>query len=123
MDSLKELQNLPREIKAKIDSEFGTVDNLFKKIFDLHAESHYLSKTKPKNYLPRIIEIRDELYRTEDLLDSFGLVGYKIISRISDDLAEMEISKLVDELKMNLKQYGPSSDEMKGWIKKHFEVV
>jgi len=123
MDSLKEMQNYPREIQDKINSEFGSVDKLYKKIFDLHAESHFLSKTKPNNYLPRIIEMRDELYRIEDILDSFGLVGYKVITRISDEMAEMEISKLVDELRLNLKQYGPSSDEMKGWIKKHFEVV
>jgi hypothetical protein len=123
MDSLKELKNLPEEKQNKIAAEFGSAEGLFKKIFDLHAESHYLNKKKPKDYLPRIIEIRDELYRVEDKLDEFGLVGYKIITRISDDLAEVEISKLVDELKTNLKQYGPSSDEMKGWIKKHFEVV
>ena len=123
MNSLKELKNLPQEVQNKIADQFGSVEKLFKKVFDLHAESHYLNKTRPKNYLPRIIEIRDELYRVEDILDSFGLVGYKIITRISDDLAENEISKLVEELKVNLKQYGPSSDEMKGWIKKHFEVV
>jgi hypothetical protein len=123
MNSLKELQSLPEISRSKIDAEFGSVDKLFKKLFDLHAEGHYLNKTKPKNYLPKIIEIRDELYRIEDVLDSFGLVGYKIISRVSDDLAEMEISRLVNELKTNLKEFGPSSEEMKGWIKKHFEVV
>jgi hypothetical protein len=123
MDSLKELKKLPEPALQKITEEYGSTDKLFKKIFDLHAESHYLNKSKPKNYLPRIIEIRDELYKVEDKLDSFGLVGYKIITSISDDLAEMEISRLVNELKTNLKEYGPSSDEMKGWIKKHFEVV
>ena len=123
MDSLKELQNLPQETQIKILDEFGGVERLYKKIFDLHAESHYLSKTKPDNYLSKVIEIRDQLYSIEDKLDSFGLVGYKMITNISDDLAEMEISRLVEELKTNLKQYGPSSDEMKGWIKKHFEVV
>src|SRR5690349_11333379 len=116
MDSLKELQSQPQEILDKINAEFGSAYKLYKKIFDLHAESHYLNKTKPVNYLPQVIEVRDELYRIEDILDSFGLVGYKVITRISDDLAEMEISKLVDELRLNLKQNGPSSDEVKGWI-------
>jgi hypothetical protein len=123
MNSLKELKELPQETQQKISVEFGSVEKLFKQVFDLHAESQYLNKIRPENYLPRIIEIRDELYKIEDMLDSFGLAGYKIITSISDELAEMEISKLVNELKTNLKQYGASSEEMKGWIKKHFEVV
>src|SRR5438045_2888809 len=123
MDSLRELKSLPRNVQDQIADEFGSVEKLFKKIFDLHAESHYLNKMRPKNYLPRVIEIRDELYRVEDKLDEFGLVGYKIITRISDDLSEKEISRLASEAKIHLPQFASSSDAMKGWLKKHFEVV
>jgi hypothetical protein len=123
MSSLKELKSLPSDIQKRIADEFGGAERLHQKIYDLHAESHLLNKSRPKNYLPRVIEIRDELYRIEDTLDGFGLVGYKLISRVSDEIAEIEITKLVDELKVNLKQHGASSGEMKAWIKKHFEVV
>jgi hypothetical protein len=123
MNSLKEIKSLPAEIQKRIEDEFGGAESLHQKVFELHTESVLLNKTKPKNYLPRIIEIRDELYKIEDKLDGFGLVGYKLISRVSDEIAEIEITKLVDELKINLKQHGSSSEEMKAWIKKHFEVV
>jgi hypothetical protein len=123
MDSLKELKSPPAEIQQRIAAEFGGAEKLHQKIFDLHSETHLLTKKRPKNYLPRIIEIRDELYKIEDKLDGFGMVGYKLISRVSDEIAEIEITKLVDELKINLKQHGASSNEMKAWIKKHFEVV
>ena len=47
MSGLNLLNQFPEEIKEKIIAEFGSIQDLYKKIFDLYQRQHSLYKIKP----------------------------------------------------------------------------
>jgi len=95
MKGLNMLRCLSMEKTTMIDDEFGSLENLYKKIFELHEEDFKLYKSKTYGYLARLEQIRNDLYEIEDRLNEMGIDGFNIVSTISNDQEELMLSKKV----------------------------
>jgi hypothetical protein len=119
MEGLQILHSLPSDKKEKIEKEFGSIEELYKKVFDNYNEDYKLHRTKPSGYQEQQEKIKNALYDIEDKLDEMELDGHSIITDISSDHGEIIVNKTVKDLDEYLKQYGTTFEKMREWLKKH----
>ena len=72
MSGLNLLNQFPEEIKEKIIAEFGSIQDLYKKIFDLYQRQHSLYKIKPLDN-QKVANIDNEIYDIEEKLEELGV--------------------------------------------------
>lgn len=119
MNGLNRLLQLPVEIKGKINKEFGSIQNLYQKVFDLNAEEYTLTGSKS----PRLKQIQQEIYDIEDRLEDFGLTdGSDLTIEISSDFGEIIVNKEISKLNEYLAQFGTDFDTMRKWFKDKYEI-
>jgi hypothetical protein len=97
----------------------GTLEELYKKVFDYYNKDYNLYKTKPSGYQEKQEQIQCELYDIEDKLDEMELDGHSIITEISSDHGELIINKVVKDIDEYLKPYGTTFEKMREWLKKY----
>tara|TARA_Y100001001_G_C7961319_1_gene292631 strand:- start:315 stop:680 length:366 start_codon:yes stop_codon:yes gene_type:complete len=119
MQGLKRLLCLPENVKNQIVNAYGSVQNLYQKIFDLNAEEYGLTGSGS----PRLNEIQTEIYHIEDQLEEFGLTdGNDIITEISSDFGEIIVNGHIKELNNYLSQFGTDFDTMRQWLKSKYNI-
>jgi hypothetical protein len=119
MQGLKQLLDLPDEIKEQIINDFGSVGNLYRKVFDLNQEEYKLTG----NNSPRIAEIQNELYDIEEKLESYGVTdGRDITTDISSDFGDIIVSKRIDDLNRFLQPLGTDFETMQIWLKENYGI-
>lgn len=119
MQGLKQLLDLPEEIKEQINNDFGSVGNLYRKVFDLNQEEYKLTGSNS----PRLAEISNELYDIEDKLESYGVSdGRDITSDISSDFGDIIVSKRIADLNRFLEPLGTDFETMQKWLKENYDI-
>lgn len=119
MQGLDRLLNLPENIKTEIENEYGSVQDLYQKIFDLNAEEYSLTGSNS----PRLSAIQTETYNIEDKLEEFGLTdGSDITTEISSDFGEIIVNKRITKLNDYLSQFGTDFDTMREWLKNKYNI-
>jgi len=119
MQGLDRLLNLPDNIKTEIENEYGSVQDLYQKIFDLNAEEYSLTGSKS----PRLNKIQTETYDIEEKLEEFGLTdGSDITTEISSDFGEIIVNKRVTALNDYLSKFGTDFDTMRDWLKNKYNI-
>lgn len=122
MEGLKMLTSLPIDIKKSIVQEFGSIETLYKKVFDLNAEDYGLHMNKPKGYQSRQQAINSELLDIEDKLEELGLDGRDVTSEISSDHGEIIVNRRVQDLDNYLRQIGTDYETIKAWLKNSYGI-
>jgi len=119
MQGLIRLKRLPKEIQEKIVAEYGTVERLYQKVFDLNSEEYRLTGTKN----PRIGEIHSELYNIEAKLEEFGINdGSIFITEIASDFGEIIVTRKINDLNKYLAQFGTDFETMQKWLKDNYGI-
>ena len=119
MQGLIRLKKLPKDIQDKIVSEFGSIEGLYQKVFDLNAEEYRLTGTKN----PRIDKIRNEIFDIDDKLEEFGITdGSDFTSEIASDFGNIIVSKKISDLNKYLAQFGTDFDTMQKWLKDKYGI-
>lgn len=119
MNGLKQLFELPDEIKEQIVSDFGSISRLYQKVFDLNKEESKLTGTDS----PRLDAIAIELFDIEDKLESYGITdGRDITSDIASDYGEIIINKGINDLNKYLEPLGTDFEMMQKWLKENYGV-
>lgn len=123
MVGLSFLQKLPIEIKTKINSEFGSIEELYKLIFNLHSNDYKLFISKPSGFENERQKIKQELYQIEDKLESFGITdGSDITNEIMADHGEIIVNKHVQKLDNYLSQFGTDFKTVREWMKRNYGI-
>jgi len=119
MEGLNRLLKLPDDIQSQIKRDFGSIAELYKKVFDLNKEEHGLILSKS----PRLIEIRNELYDIEEKLESYGILdGSDITSEIASDYGDIIVTKRIADLNKYLIPLGTDFEKMKKWLKDKYGI-
>lgn len=119
MQGLKQVLDLPEEIKEQINIDFGSAGNLYRKVFDLNQEEYKLTGSNSS----RLAEIRNELYDIEDKLESYGVPdGRDITSDISSDFGDIIVSKRIADLNRFLEPLGTDFETMQIWLKENYGI-
>ncbi len=119
MQGLKQVLDLPEEIKEQINNDFGSAGNLYRKVFDLNQEEYKLIGSNS----PRLAEIKNELYDIEDKLESYGVPdGRDITSDISSDFGDIIVSKRIADLNRFLEPLGTDFETMQIWLKENYGI-
>ena len=122
MSGLNLLNQFPEEIKEKIIAEFGSIQDLYKKIFDLYQRQHSLYKIKPLDN-QKVANIDNEIYDIEEKLEELGVEdGSDITSEISSDFGEIMVNKEINNLDLYLKQRGTDYETMRSWLKDKYGI-
>lgn len=119
MQGLKQLLELPDDIKQQIVNDFGSIGHLYRKVFDLNQEELKLTGSKS----PRLKEIENELFDIEDMLESYGDIdGRDITSEIASDFGEIVVGKKIADLNEFLQPLGTDFSTMQKWLKDNFGI-
>ncbi|SDD70745.1 hypothetical protein SAMN05216464_102336 [Mucilaginibacter pineti] len=116
MDGLKILNSLTDDQKSAITQKFGSIGQLYKKVFDLTNQEYVLRNSN------RQVEIQDQLFDIEDKLDEIGLDGHYIKSQISSDFGEIIVNKAIKSLDAELKKFGTDYETMRDWMKDKYGI-
>jgi frataxin-like iron-binding protein CyaY len=119
MQGLDRLLNLPENIRTEIENVYGSVQDLYQKIFDLNAEEYSLTGSNS----PRLNQIQAEIYDIEDKLEEFGITdGSDITTEIASDFGEIIVNKQITKLNVYLSQFGTDFDTMRKWLKNKYNI-
>lgn len=118
MDGLKLLYSLPEDRKAAITQQFGSLEEFYKKVFELYKQDYFLHMNKPDGYKTQQEKIQNDIFDIEDSLDDMELDGHSIITEISSDHGEIIVNRVVSNLDNYLRQYGTTFEIMREWLKK-----
>jgi hypothetical protein len=122
MDGLQLLSSLPDDKKNAIANKFGSIDKLYRKIFELNHEDYLLHTKKPNGYKTRQSEIESELFDIEDGLDEIGVDGHDITTEVSSDHGEIIVSKNINDLDKYLKNFGTDYETMRKWMEDNYGI-
>ena len=119
MEGLKRLLSLPDNIKLEIINNFGSIGQLYQKVFDLNQEEYRLTGSNS----PRLKEIQTELFDIEDKLESFGITdGGDVTSEIASDFGDIILSNKIADLNKYLKPLGTDFEKMQKWLKDNYGI-
>jgi hypothetical protein len=122
MSGLNFLSQFPEEVKEKIIVEFGSIQNLYKKIFDLYQRQHSLYRIKPIDN-QAVANIDNEIYEIEEKLEELGVEdGSDITSEISSDFGEIIVKKENNTLDLYFKERGTDYETMRSWLKDEYGI-
>ena len=123
MIGLSYLQRLPDDIKAKISSEFVSIEELYKLIFSLHFNDYKLYINKPNGFEEERQNIQNKLYQIENKLESFGVTdGSDITNEISSDHGEIIVNRQIQKLDNYLSQFGTDFKTVREWMKTTYGI-
>ena len=122
MTGLEELKQLPDEIKSKIIVEWGSIENFYKKAFELIALEYKLSMQKPSGYQQRVQTIENEILDIEDKLEEFADGCGDIIVEIRSDLGDIIIYRNAQKLDSYLTQSGLEYQGIRKWMSDNYGI-
>ena len=116
------LSNLNNTIKDKIKMEYGSIENLYKQVFELYTKDFKLHMTSPKDN-KQINVIKGEIYKIDEKLEEFGIQdGSEITLEIGNDHNEIVLNNEITKLDNLLKAHGSDYPTMREWIKKNHGI-
>lgn len=122
MQGLKNLNDLSQEQKDAISKEFGSVEGLYRKVFDLTSEDYDLSTKKPENCEERKNKIAEELYDIEEKLDEMNISGDMIVSDISSDFGDIIVKRQIENLDNYLRSFGTNFENIRNWLRNNYNI-
>lgn len=123
MTGLEIIKKLPNDIKGKIITEYGGIEEFYQMVFDLYVKEYRLFIGKPEGYREKLAEIETQINDIEDKLEELGLEdGRTITSNISSDNTEIIANKHVQKLDEYLKANGSDYVTMRAWMKKQYGI-
>ena len=118
MEGMIELKALPEEVRKCLEERYGTLVELYKRIFNLHRDEHRYMKDSQ-----RVEVIRKQLDEIADALEECGVQdGQDIVSYVAGDYGELVVSKNVKDLNDYLRPLGTNFDEMQRWLKDTYGI-
>jgi hypothetical protein len=122
MTGLNYLSQLPESIKSKIVIDFGSLQDLYLKIFDLSKKDYELFIKKPKGFEQVREEIQNLFYDIEDKLDSYEIDGSELVTEIRSDFTEIIVNKRIQDLNDYLKQFGTDYDTLREILRRDYGI-
>lgn len=122
MEGLSYLLSISEEQKEKINSEFGSIENLYKQVFELSNDEYTLFTSKPIKYQQKIQIIKNKLDDIESKLDEIGLDGQDITSEISNDHSEIIVERHITILDKELNKFGTDFMTIRQWLKDNYKI-
>lgn len=122
MNTIEKLVTLTESQKNELVNKFGSTDELYKIIFDLHNSEYKLYLAKPLDFSIQVNSIQHKLISIEQFLDEIGIDGHYIISDIAGDHGEIIVKGRINELDNYLKKFGTNYEEMRKWIKETYGI-
>jgi hypothetical protein len=122
MTGLNFILQLPDEIKNKISTEWGSIGNFYRLVFDLNAQDYKLATQKPNGYEQQRADIEKTLYDIEEKLDEFGIDGRDVTTEISSDHGEIIVQRHVQNLDHHLRKFGTDFETLRKWMKDKYGI-
>ncbi len=118
MNGLIELNSLPEEVQKCLVARYGSLVELYKRIFTLHSEDYRNMKDDQ-----RVAIIRKHLDDIIDALEDCGVAdGQDVVSSVASDFGELIVAKTVKDLNDYLKPLGTNFEEMRRWLKDTYGI-
>ena len=122
MEGHNTLHSLPQDTKNAISEKFGSIGQLYKRVFDLENENYRLHISKLVGKEVRQAEIRNELSEIEMDLDEIGINGDDILLDISNDHGEIILQRKISDLDNYLRKFGTDFETMRKWMKDDYGI-
>ena len=118
------LKELSKEFQDKIDTEFGSIEKLYKLVFDFNNSMYvlFLKREVNLNYSTQNQSIENKIYEIENKLNDFGVDGDFITREIRNDFGEIIVKQNINALNKELEPYGTNFNEMRNWMKNKFGI-
>jgi len=118
MDGMIELNALPEEVRRSIVARFGSLVELYQRIFDLQSDEYRHMKDEQ-----RVAAIQNQLNDIVDAMEACGVEdGQDIVSSVAGDFGELIVAKAVKDLNEYLKPLGTDFVEMRRWLKDTYGI-
>ena len=94
------LNLLPDTVKQQIIAKYGSLDNYYQHVFNIHEADYAIYIAKPADSRQRRSEIKHQIFDLEEELEAFGLDdGSAVIVEISSDHGDQIVGNLVRRLR------------------------
>jgi hypothetical protein len=118
MEGLNRLHSLPDEVKSRIVEKYGSLEDLYKKIWNLDATLYSLAGNTAAAQEKAVIET--QLYKIDDELEELG--AEDIVTDVRADFGDVIVEKNISALNEHLAQYGTDFPTMQQWLKDNYGV-
>lgn len=105
MNGLRFIENYPSDIREKIENVFESVENLYETVFNLIVEDYNSYQMMPRND-QKILEVQNQLFDIEEILDEFAIEGIDVITEVRNDYDEILMNKDINLFNEYLKDMG-----------------
>lgn len=111
MEGIKSLESLPEQVKDSIGKEFGSLNELYRRIFDINHSERMAHRQRDQK---AISACEQELLDIEDKLEELGAEdGRDITTAIASDYGDLVVKETIDNLNKHLARQGTNFESMR----------
>ncbi|WP_422102503.1 hypothetical protein [Vreelandella sp.] len=116
MQGIESLGNLPEQVKDRIGKEFGSLNDLYRRIFNINHSEHMAHRQRDQK---AISAYEQELLDIEDKLEELGAEdGRDITTAIASDYGDLVVKETIEKLNEHLARQGTDFESMREYLRK-----
>ena len=115
MEGIESLRNLPEQVKDRIGEEYGSLNDLYRHIFNINHNERMAHRQSDQEAISRY---EQELLDIEDRLEELGAEdGRDITTASASDYGDIIVKETIDNLNDHLARQGTDFESMRKYLR------